>query len=70
MNARGSMYTHFDNYLIYLKVEKNASPKTIASYQKDFFRGLDFFADLLKKRTMPFFQLILITGPFVITWPF
>lgn len=49
MNARGSMYTHFDNYLIYLKVEKNASPKTIASYQKDFFRGLDFFADLLKK---------------------
>ncbi|HHU85667.1 MAG: tyrosine recombinase XerC [Pelotomaculaceae bacterium] len=43
------MYTHIDNYLIYLKVEKNASPKTIESYQKDFFRGLDFFAAFLHK---------------------
>lgn len=43
------MYCHFDNFLIYLKVEKNASPKTIESYQKDLFRGLDFFAAYLKK---------------------
>ncbi len=43
------MYTHIDNYIIYLKVEKNASPKTIESYQKDFFRGLDFFAAFLHK---------------------
>jgi len=43
------MYSYFDNYLVYLKVEKNASPKTIESYQKDFFRGLDFFASYLKK---------------------
>ncbi|MDD4237219.1 MAG: tyrosine recombinase XerC [Desulfotomaculaceae bacterium] len=43
------MYCHFDNFLVYLKVEKNASPRTIESYQKDFFRGLDFFASYLKK---------------------
>jgi integrase/recombinase XerC len=43
------MYVHFDNFLVYLKVEKNASPRTIASYQKDLFRGLDFFAACLKK---------------------
>jgi len=43
------MYVYFDNFLVYLKVEKNASPRTIASYQKDLFRGLDFFATCLKK---------------------
>jgi integrase/recombinase XerC len=43
------MYTHIDNYLTHLKIEKNASPKTIESYQKDFFKGLDFFAALLQK---------------------
>jgi integrase/recombinase XerC len=30
-------------------VEKNASPKTIESYQKDLFNGLDFFSAVLKK---------------------
>ncbi|TEB06724.1 Tyrosine recombinase XerC [Pelotomaculum schinkii] len=44
------MYSHFDNFLVYLKVEKNASPRTIESYQKDFFQGLDFFASYLKKK--------------------
>lgn len=43
------MYTHIDNYLTYLRIEKNASPKTIESYQKDFFKGLDFFAAFLQK---------------------
>lgn len=43
------MYSYFDNFFVYLKVEKNASPRTIESYQKDLFRGLDFFALQLKK---------------------
>jgi integrase/recombinase XerC len=30
-------------------VEKNASPRTIESYQKDLFNGLDFFSAVLKK---------------------
>lgn len=43
------MYNHIDNFLIYLKVEKNASPRTVESYQKDLFHGLDFFAGQLAK---------------------
>ncbi|OPY59061.1 MAG: Tyrosine recombinase XerC [Pelotomaculum sp. PtaU1.Bin035] len=43
------MYNYIDNFLIFLKVEKNASPRTIESYQKDLFQGLDFFAAQLKK---------------------
>jgi integrase/recombinase XerC len=43
------MYSHIDNFLIYLKVEKNASPRTTESYQKDLFNGLDFFSAVLKK---------------------
>ncbi|MDD4334963.1 MAG: tyrosine recombinase XerC [Desulfotomaculaceae bacterium] len=43
------MYSHIDNFLIYLKVERNASPRTTESYQKDLFNGLDFFSLLLKK---------------------
>ena len=30
-------------------MEKNASPRTIESYQKDLFNGLDFFSAVLKK---------------------
>lgn len=44
------MYSYIDNFLIYLKVEKNASPRTMESYQKDLFHGLDYFASLLGKK--------------------
>jgi integrase/recombinase XerC len=43
------MYSHIDNFLIFLKVEKNSSPRTVESYQKDLFNGLDFFSSILKK---------------------
>lgn len=43
------MYDYIDNFLIYLRVEKNASPRTVESYQKDLFHGLDFFAPQLGK---------------------
>ncbi|MDD3653053.1 MAG: tyrosine recombinase XerC [Desulfotomaculaceae bacterium] len=43
------MYSYIDNFLIYLKTEKNASPKTIESYQKDLFLGLDFFSGQFAK---------------------
>ncbi|MCL5290385.1 MAG: tyrosine recombinase XerC [Firmicutes bacterium] len=43
------MYSYIDNFLVYLKVEKNASPRTIEAYQRDLFAGLDFFAGQLKK---------------------
>lgn len=44
------MYGHIDNFLVYLKIEKNASPRTVENYQKDLFSGLDYFASILKKR--------------------
>lgn len=43
------MYSFIDNFLTYLKVEKNASPLTVENYQKDLFHGLDYFASQLKK---------------------
>ncbi|BAF59429.1 MAG: tyrosine recombinase XerC [Pelotomaculum sp.] len=43
------MYVHIDNFLVYLRVEKNASPRTTESYQKDLFHGLDYFASRLGK---------------------
>ncbi len=42
------MYTFIDNFIIYLKVEKNASPRTIESYQNDIWQFIDFLADELK----------------------
>ncbi len=42
------MYTYMDNFIIYLKVEKNASPRTIDSYQTDLWQFIDFMAKELK----------------------
>lgn len=42
------MYIYLDDFIIYLKVEKNASPMTIESYQKDIWQFIDFLADELK----------------------
>ncbi|PKM80834.1 MAG: tyrosine recombinase XerD [Firmicutes bacterium HGW-Firmicutes-14] len=38
------MYTFLDNFIIYLKVEKNASPRTIEGYQRDIWHFIDFMA--------------------------
>jgi integrase/recombinase XerC len=43
------MYSYIDNFLFYLKVEKNAAPLTVDSYRKDLFQGLDYFSIYLKK---------------------
>ncbi|HOV78749.1 MAG TPA: tyrosine recombinase XerC [Bacillota bacterium] len=43
------MYSYIDSFLVYLKVEKNASPLTVENYQKDLFSGLDYFSSVLKK---------------------
>lgn len=42
------MYTFLDSFIIYLKVEKNASPRTIESYQNDLWQFIDFMARELK----------------------
>lgn len=44
------MYSYIDNFLIYLKIEKNASPKTIDSYQRDLFQGLEFISRQVNKK--------------------
>lgn len=44
------MYHLIDGFLYYLQVEKNASPKTLESYQGDLFQGLDWFAAALNKK--------------------
>ncbi|CCO09450.1 tyrosine recombinase XerC [Desulforamulus hydrothermalis] len=41
------MYTNIDNFIDYLKLQKNFSHRTVEAYQKDLFDGLDFFASLL-----------------------
>ncbi|PKM47632.1 MAG: tyrosine recombinase XerD [Firmicutes bacterium HGW-Firmicutes-8] len=42
------MYTFLDSFIIYLRVEKNASPRTIESYQNDIWQFIDFLAGELK----------------------
>ncbi|MBM7854416.1 integrase/recombinase XerC [Desulfohalotomaculum tongense] len=44
------MYHYIDEFLLYLKLEKNCSPRTLEEYQKDIFQGVDFFAQLLGKK--------------------
>ena len=41
------MYTYLDNFIVYLKVEKNASPRTQESYQSDIWQFTDFLAEEL-----------------------
>lgn len=38
------MYAYLDNFIIYLKVEKNASPRTVESYQNDLWQFIDFLS--------------------------
>lgn len=38
------MYSFLDSYKYFLQVEKNASPHTVQSYQKDIFQFIDFLA--------------------------
>ncbi len=38
------MYNYVDDFLVFLSIEKNASPKTSQSYQTDLFQMADFFA--------------------------
>ncbi|MHB8170488.1 MAG: tyrosine recombinase XerC [Thermincolia bacterium] len=38
------MYQYLDNFQVYLQVEKNASPRTLESYQRDLFQLVDFLA--------------------------
>lgn len=38
------MYSYLDSFIIYLKVEKNASPRTVESYQHDIWRFIDFMS--------------------------
>lgn len=42
------MYTYLDNFIIFLKVEKNASPRTIESYQTDIWQFIDFMAKVFE----------------------
>ena len=42
------MYSFLDNFIIFLKVEKNASPNTIESYQNDIWQFIDFLAEDLQ----------------------
>lgn len=43
------MYHLIDAFTYYLRVERNASPRTLAAYERDLFDGLDYFARALGK---------------------
>lgn len=42
------MYHYIDDFIIHLKIEKNASSNTIESYQRDLFQFIDFVTVLLQ----------------------
>ncbi|MDA8233855.1 MAG: tyrosine recombinase XerC [Clostridia bacterium] len=41
------MYQYLDDFQVYLQVEKNASPRTLESYQRDLFQLVDFLTEEL-----------------------
>ncbi|MDI6709144.1 MAG: tyrosine recombinase XerC [Thermoanaerobacterales bacterium] len=43
------MYHLIDAFIYYLRVERNASPRTLRAYERDLFTGLDYFARALGK---------------------
>ncbi|WP_066635235.1 tyrosine recombinase XerC [Desulfolucanica intricata] len=44
------MYNLIDNFIFYLQVQKNSSPRTVENYQRDLFDGIDFFCAVLNKK--------------------
>jgi len=44
------MYSYIDSFCIYLRLEKNASERTVKSYQSDFFDGITYFSNVLNKQ--------------------
>lgn len=43
------MYLLVDQFIYFLKVQKNLSTLTVEAYQKDLFEGIDFFSSTLNK---------------------
>jgi integrase/recombinase XerC len=39
------MYSYLDSFIIYLKVEKNVSPRTVEGYQNDIWQFIDFMSE-------------------------
>ncbi|MTI82874.1 MAG: tyrosine recombinase XerC [Firmicutes bacterium] len=46
------MYNYMDSFMTYLEVERNYSPRTLDSYQRDLWDGISFFTELLQKKDL------------------
>jgi len=44
------MYSYIDSFMVYLEGERNYSFRTLESYRRDLFDGLDFFCQVLNKK--------------------